>query len=288
MFKCSECGCEYKVKPDFCDCGNDIFEEVYETSPKEKPERKPLNFDKAEILSWVIFSVCLLLSLLILMFFPKIEPKENVKENSAKTVMEKPDYDIPDLNSFWIDPQPVVEEPQPVVEQIKEVVNTFIPIQEKPKPQPQQKSAAKPKPVVKQQTKPQQVQTKPQTTQQSKPQTVQQVTKPQTVTTQQKGLYTRDIINYRTALRQRLFSNLDIYKIEGHGKCGVQFAIDENGKLIKRSFMFKSDNKSVNEQVYNMLMRTPTFNPPPDSYANVMIRMTFELDKETYIIKFID
>ena len=283
MFRCSECGCEYKVKPDFCDCGNDIFEEIYETSPKEKTERKPLNFNKLEILSWVIFFVCLLLSLLILMFFPKIEPKENVKENNTKTVIEKPDYNIPDLNSFWIDPQPVVEEPQPVVEQIKEVVNTFIPIQEKPKVQP--KPATKPKPVVKQQTKPQQVQTKPQTTQQAKPQTIQQVTKPQPV---KKTQYTYDIVNYRTALRQRLFSNLDIYKIEGHGKCGVQFAVDENGKLIKRSFMFKSDNKSVNEQVYNMLMRTPTFNPPPSSYANVMIRMTFELDKETYIIKFID
>ena len=28
MFKCKECGTEYDIKPDFCDCGNDTFEEV--------------------------------------------------------------------------------------------------------------------------------------------------------------------------------------------------------------------------------------------------------------------
>ena len=25
MYKCTECGMEYEVKPDYCDCGNDEF-----------------------------------------------------------------------------------------------------------------------------------------------------------------------------------------------------------------------------------------------------------------------
>ena len=35
MYKCSECGSEYKEKPNFCDCGNDEFVEIIENSSKE-------------------------------------------------------------------------------------------------------------------------------------------------------------------------------------------------------------------------------------------------------------
>ena len=28
MFKCKECGCEYDKKPDYCDCGNNTFDEI--------------------------------------------------------------------------------------------------------------------------------------------------------------------------------------------------------------------------------------------------------------------
>lgn len=289
MFRCSECGCEYKVKPDFCDCGNDIFEEFYETTPDEKPKREPVN--KLELLSWIVFGGCLILSVLVLLFFPKIEEKPNTPEHEVKTVMEKPTYNIPDINSFWVDPQPVAEpEPQPVVEQIKEAVNVFIPKPETKKTTPKPVVKQTQKPVVKQnKTTPQPVkQQQTQTQQQTKPQTQQNQTKTTPAPKPRNSLYPLEIVNYRTALRQRLFSNLDIYKVEGHGKCGIQFAIDESGKLIKRGFIFQSDNKSVNDQVYKMLMRTPTFTPPPESYANKMIRMTFELDKETYIIKYID
>ena len=44
MFRCKECGTEFDVKPDYCDCGNDTFDEIVEqvetpqevTLPKEK------------------------------------------------------------------------------------------------------------------------------------------------------------------------------------------------------------------------------------------------------------
>ena len=37
MFKCKECGAEYEIKPDYCDCGNDEFDEI-KIADKIKPE----------------------------------------------------------------------------------------------------------------------------------------------------------------------------------------------------------------------------------------------------------
>ena len=42
MFRCKECGTEFDVKPDYCDCGNDTFDEIVEQFesvelPKEEP-----------------------------------------------------------------------------------------------------------------------------------------------------------------------------------------------------------------------------------------------------------
>ena len=42
MFRCKECGTEFDVKPDYCDCGNDTFDEIVEQIesvelPKEEP-----------------------------------------------------------------------------------------------------------------------------------------------------------------------------------------------------------------------------------------------------------
>ena len=36
MYKCKECGTEYETKPDYCDCGNDTFEEILPEPPAPK------------------------------------------------------------------------------------------------------------------------------------------------------------------------------------------------------------------------------------------------------------
>ena len=288
MFRCCECGCEYKEKPDFCDCGNDTFDEVYETLPQEKVKRTPIKLDKSDILSWLAFGVCLILSVLVLLFFPKITEKP--VQQPKQEVVQTHNPNIPDLNTFWIESKPVepiVEIPvQPVIEQIKtvftpkpEVAKQVKPVV-KQTPKPQKAKTTQPKPV-------QQVQ-KPVQTQQVKKTTTQQAQQVKTSTQPVKTTYTYEVLNYRTALRQRLLNNLNLYKIEGSGKCGIEFTIDENGKLLNRRFMFQSDNKSVNDEVYKMLMRTPSFNPPPASYVNKKIRMTFNLDSQSYEIKYLD
>ena len=47
MFRCKECGSEFDIKPDYCDCGNDTFEEIVE---KVEPaiEIEPIKDAKSE------------------------------------------------------------------------------------------------------------------------------------------------------------------------------------------------------------------------------------------------
>ena len=53
MYRCTECHAEYENLPDFCDCGNDSFEEVveeeyYEEPEPPKPRKKPKKRELSE------------------------------------------------------------------------------------------------------------------------------------------------------------------------------------------------------------------------------------------------
>lgn len=270
MFRCTECGSEYKTKPDFCDCGNDTFEEVYEPLPKSEKIKQPLNINKLDILSWLIFTICLVLSLLVLLFFPKIEPQNETKPQ--KPELNKPVQNIPSLESFWIDPVPQPEIIEPEIRPIEQIKEIF-------KPKVEKKPAAKPKPIQKKQVqqKPvQQTQSKPTPTQTNIKKTGQQTVKTPVHTNRSLDYA---MLNYRSALRMRLLSNLVHSGIVGEGNCEIEFSIDETGKLVNRRFVKQSSNETVNKAVYEMLMRTPRYNPPPSSYDGRKIRMTFKLSE---------
>ena len=281
IFVCRECGNKYNTKPDFCDCGNDSFDEVYETTPLEKTP-KNLNLRTKDIFSWSIFGVCIVLSILVLAFFPKISEKpvkiENTTKQQTKIVRETNPH-IPDIDTFWINTT-VKEEPQTPVEQIKEL---FIP---KPQPAPvvkkpqttvQQKQT--PKPVQKPKTTQTQTQTQKPKAQQPKPQ---QTTKNNTTQNNNSDVFNPyEWITYKNALGNRLLANLNVSEIEGGGKCIVVFAIDSTGKLINRNFSLQSDNKTLNDEVYKMLMRTPRYNPPPSSYGGQTLKFVIELHNST-------
>ncbi len=281
MFKCSECGCEYKEKPDFCDCGNDTFDLINEESVKTSDKKDfRLKIEPKNLLSWIIFGVLLFVSVLILIFFPKINVSNQVQQSDE--IKKEQNDDIPNLNSFWIDCKPQV-----VQEQVKEQIQNIIvkPAQKEisnknTNIKSQQKTVVK---TVQQTQKPQQVKKQQQPVVKQNPQT----TKPKSGKSIPQTM-TYEVVNYRIALRQRLFSNLDIYTIQGSGTCGVEFAIDETGKLINRGFTFQSDNKTVNDAVYKMLMRTPKFNPPPESFVNKKVKLILKLDNESYEIKYVD
>ena len=138
MFKCSECGAIFSEKPQYCDCGNDIFEEVLQenkqaedknndlkhvnqaehpsslnkirTAPKPKVQKRTSGSKKASYngpdkISIIIFAGCLLLSVVIMFLKFDFSNSQNSATETAKqeNVAKK---EIPNLDSFWINDSP--------------------------------------------------------------------------------------------------------------------------------------------------------------------------------------
>lgn len=121
MYICSECGNEYKEKPKYCDCGNDIFinteeennyEDDFEIETDESDEieddfeddeatvQRHRNFRKktSSPLSIAVFAICIILSLLVLFVIGNPKKDKSVKEIS-KDIQEK--IEIPSIDSYW-------------------------------------------------------------------------------------------------------------------------------------------------------------------------------------------
>lgn len=323
MYKCLECGQEYDIKPDFCDCGNDTFEEIVSDEKKEIPKNVSANkSDKAPIEpsykknlpSIIFFSVCIILSFIILFFIgnPKDEPQ--ITENKKETAK-----DIPDIDKLWdntkakrqvvrepkIEPQVVKQEPKAepkvaTVELKKEPakINKPTVVQKQPvqKQVAQKQPAQVSKPVQKpiQQAKTQQ--TKPQVQQpiKQKPKTISEQTqihsqpKQQTQTTAQnvqvsKPVQQTQIINpeelkqYKKALRNKIASNIDFLSIAGDGKCSLSFKVSPNGVLTNKNFVSQSQNTSLNDAVYQAMLQVTSFKAPPSAYKNESLKLTVRI-----------
>lgn len=120
MYKCTECNKLYEECPEFCDCGNDEFEEIYEEqysepvrshSPKikkavpkmseeeqEEYDREMLDKKKALI----AIGVSLLLSVIILFLPPYRQKKIEKVAEKAKVA----NVQLPSVNSYWDDSLP--------------------------------------------------------------------------------------------------------------------------------------------------------------------------------------
>ncbi|MBQ7450279.1 hypothetical protein IJS77_02585, partial [bacterium] len=173
MFRCKDCGSEYEIKPDFCDCGNDIFEEIVqevkqpESIPVPKPKHKKTFeeqypglssfFQSLDPISVIIFILCIILSICSIIF---IKPKENVAEQVQKQE-QKIERKVADINTFWNDTPPKPEVKQQVHEQTKtdniveQIINIIPKTEEPKKEEPKQTVNTKPKnPVQTQQVQP--------------------------------------------------------------------------------------------------------------------------------------
>lgn len=92
----------------------------------------------------------------------------------------------------------------------------------------------------------------------------------------------KELSDYKVGLRQRLFSTFPILTVSGVGTASVGFTISSDGKLQNRHFIKQSDNKSLNDAMYHMLMRTPSYNPPPASYSGEMIILKMDYNNGHY------
>ena len=120
MFKCTECNAEYEQRPDYCECGNDNFEEVIEEDyydeeeydepapRRSEPEMTPEQLaelaeeKKEKIKSLIALGVTLVLCILVFVIPPHKPPKmQHVKEKVAKENIK-----LPSVDTYWDDTVP--------------------------------------------------------------------------------------------------------------------------------------------------------------------------------------
>jgi hypothetical protein len=133
MYRCTECNTEYTECPEFCECGNDSFEEIYEddsefeevkydeyqgdeelippSAPPVKKKRKMTPEEAAEYFaeqkekkkSLIAAGVFIFLTILAVFAFPPyVKPKmEAVKEKVAAENIK-----IPSVDTYWDDTLP--------------------------------------------------------------------------------------------------------------------------------------------------------------------------------------
>ena len=161
MFKCVDCGMEYEIKPDFCDCGNNVFEEI-NPQPKTSPQpaqasipkqKHKKTFDEQypglsdfietlDPISVCIFVLCIILSIASLIF---IKPKE--QPETAKKEEVKIERKVANIESFWNNTPPKAQknipkqEEQTIANQITNMISQMT--DQKPQ-QTAQKPVSKP------------------------------------------------------------------------------------------------------------------------------------------------
>ncbi len=367
MYRCKECGAEFEEKPDYCDCGNDEFDEVgieekleqqalkidnnksdnvdnvgqalpdknleqhkpkpassmrfsnTETILKKQTfsERYPefLRFKKSlDPVSLIIFCVCIVLSFYVVLFAWNPKDLDIVEETKQEINITD---NIPTIDKFWNNTLPVVNQEQPkpqpkheetnIVKQIINIPETKKVVSQAVKPVTKPKVAVVPlKKATTQKTvlKPSvtavntqtntnaQVQAKKQAdelakqkaeaerkqaeAEQLKKLQAEQAKKQAEAKAKQAQINKQELISYKANLRNTIARKIDFTKVIGDGSCTVSFKIDLTGKLIKRSFTKQSSNNTLNDAVYNAVMATPSFNPPPDAYNNEILNLNIK------------
>lgn len=313
MYKCSDCNKTYSIKPDYCDCGNDIFEEILSPDTQNqykasKHQVTPKSFDEQypeikkfiaslDVLSVTIFIICILLSILAVVF---IKPSPQVSSKETKSVKSVSTKKVPNIDEIWVDSVKIpktqtVQKNNSVTETINNKINTqSVKKQNQTKTLKNSQTASKPTSKTVSKTTNKKVSTATKTTTSNvvkqtsnQPTTVKKASAP---TPQKKTstTSTQEWYNYKLNLRQALFSNLAISSISGSGKCGIEFSLDSSGKLVNRAFTYQSPNDSVNKAVYRMLMKLPKYSPPPSSYKGEKIKMIFSFDNGSYYINYVN
>lgn len=96
MFKCSVCQKLYSTRIGYCDCGNDIFDEVTESSPIQNSQ---FNLNPKQVLSGAIFVSCIALSAFI--WFGDTPQEKSVPSIAKKTETVNEVKNIPPIDKIW-------------------------------------------------------------------------------------------------------------------------------------------------------------------------------------------
>jgi len=300
MFICTECKTKFANKPQYCDCGNDIFnEESLDAASKEEflldddiladgysskksfveqyPQIKRF-LDSADAVSASIFALCIFLSILSWIFIGRENP--NMKKAHAPVKLEHKQRikKIPSLDAFWDNSHPAqTSQPSEVQPPMPQDVAQV--------PQPQPFMPQPPQRIVVPSPAPSPVYRAPKPVSPERNQNASNASRPK-VQRPSQNTDSGALNHYKGALRQTLFSHLSVASVQGVGQCQVEFSIDNSGKLLGRRFSRLSDNKSLNDAVYSMLMSVPQFSPPPPSYNGEKIRLNFSFNNGYYEVSY--
>lgn len=182
MFKCKECGCEYEEKPDYCDCGNDTFDEI-KTPKKEIPptpqtknqemvfspkpaQQKQLKktqktfseqypeFERMknffDPISTVVFVICIITAIAVIFFIGN--PEETPTKTAETSTTEVQQVQIPSIESFWDNSTAGIinnekSKPQKTAQTTPAQTQTVNPILALTQPKQEQQQTTTPQPV---------------------------------------------------------------------------------------------------------------------------------------------
>lgn len=312
MFRCTECSEEYKIKPDYCKCGNDEFEEITEIQDKiiSKEDTQISEKTESKIPLKLVFQISYIIFCIILAIIPWLFKTENASKTTEQP-KEKISQTIPELDTFW-DDKPDIRPQEIKAEKIQDNTQTTAnipsppvqktssknqkPAQTAQKTQPSKDSTPKATPSAPKnsQKQPAKTESNRQTAKVEKPKLPQSVLNPQPQAKptpkpkpEPPKMNSQEFLKYKGEIRSALLSKLNITAIQGTGDCAVEFSLDNSGKLINRNFIYKSSNKTLNDEVYLMLMRLPYFKQPPQYYRGEKIRLKFYINNGYYEITFL-
>ena len=69
-------------------------------------------------------------------------------------------------------------------------------------------------------------------------------------------------------MRNAIGRKINFANVVGDGSCSITFTINSSGKLTNRKFSQQSSNITLNDAVYNAMLATSSYNPPPEGYKN--------------------
>lgn len=236
MYKCTECDAIFEQCPDYCDCGNDIFEEIQpemsvqnedeqenyihqmpqrpvkkkrKLSQEEIQELQEAEEDKKKSINTIIVS--LIVCFLILITPPYIEKKSNkiVKQQATKQI------NIPSVNSFWDDTIPSAYRQQSLEDNLPLLNNSF-------------------------------------------------------------GNIPMSLHNYLIKIGEEFSSNWQTSLINGVGECKIQFTINKDGIIDNKKIIYKSKNETLDDSVLLVLSKMTNLEVPPEDYKGERIILSFK------------
>lgn len=293
MFKCSECGAEFEKKPDYCDCGNNIFDEIKNLKEEKKEETKESKTensykkenvkksffeqyptiekfkDSLDTLSVSIFAICILFSILAWIYIGYgSDEKQNTQKHSKPAVRQTEPKDMPDIDSIWDSTKPAEKKSPNEAEEIPSKVAREVRVIKPFRSENQAEQQVKEPKSIEKTAKPEQLK------------------KTKNIPLNKTSQNDTALDEYKGRLRQALFNRLAVTSIHGSGKCQIEFSLSGSGRLLNRRFSKQSDNTSLNDAVYNMLMSVPQFSTPPSGYKGEKIRLNFFFDNGYYEINY--